>query len=241
MSKYSPIIIGSRFGKLTVIADEGIVKHKQTWRVLCDCKRETTVAAIRLKVGKTTSCGCRRISDTKMIPIPNSEMPDTILIPLSVGRYALIDQEDYEKVSQKIWYYKQSRNTGYAVWRGCVGDRIITIWMHRYILGLTDSESTEIDHKNLNGLDNRKDNLRVASPMQNRGNTNKRRDNKWSGYKGVTRNSLRGKTTGWIAQITRRGKHVYLGSFRTPEQAARTYDEAAKEYFGEFARCNFLT
>lgn len=233
MSEYPSVAIGSRFGKLLVVGDGGIVKRKQMWRVLCDCKNETIVPGIRLKVGKTTSCGCRRKSGTKLTPIPSSKISNTTLIPLSAGQYAIIDQEDYEKVSQKAWYYKKSRSTGYAVWRGKINGVKSTVLMHRFVLDAADTR--EIDHKNMNGLDNRKCNLRLARSYENRRNCAKRKHNT-SGFKGVVRDKKHSK---WRAQLKNGPKNLYLGLFTTAIDAAKAYDKAAQEYFGEFARCNF--
>ena len=104
--------------------------------------------------------------------------------------------------------------------------------MHRLILGITcDSQG---DHINGDGLDNRRANLRPVTHAQNMQN---RRGNGPT-FKGIycvertTRNP-------WMAKIAVAKKQIYLGYYATPEDAARAYDEAAKKYFGEFARLNF--
>jgi hypothetical protein len=90
-----------------------------------------------------------------------------------------------------------------------------------------------VDHINGNGLDNRDENLRLATNSQNQMNSRKRSGTS-SRYKGV---SLQRKR--WRAQIKLDGKLIYLGMFDTEEQAAMAYDYAAIELFGEFSRINF--
>jgi AP2 domain. len=91
----------------------------------------------------------------------------------------------------------------------------------------------QVDHKNRNGLDNRRSNLRLCSDMQNKHNMAPYKNNK-SGLKGVT--FFQGKY--WRATIVVNKKQISLGLYKTPGEAARAYDEAALANFGEFARIN---
>jgi len=100
--------------------------------------------------------------------------------------------------------------------------------MHRFITGWS-----YIDHIDGNGLDNRRQNLRPANESTN-GANRAISSNNTSGFKGVVRSR-----TKWGAVITPSGRKVWLGTFLTPEDAARAYDAAAAVYFGEFARLNF--
>ena len=93
----------------------------------------------------------------------------------------------------------------------------------------------QLDHINGRPADNRIANLRICDQRGNNGNR-KPRKNGTSQFKGV---SLHKKQGGWKAQITKWGKCNYLGYFKNERDAARTYDAAAKKYFGEFARLNF--
>ncbi len=106
--------------------------------------------------------------------------------------------------------------------------------MHREIIKAPDN--LFVDHINLNGLDNRKANLRLATKIQNSRNTPKMKRKTSSKYKGV---SYQKRDRIWRAKIkiNRRDKH--LGSFRDEIDAAEAYDKAAHKYFGEFARPNF--
>jgi hypothetical protein len=99
-------------------------------------------------------------------------------------------------------------------------------------LGVTDS-TILVDHKDNNGLNNQKYNLRVCTQWQNLRNST-RRSNNTSGFKGVSR--FRNK---WISRIRTDEGRICLGTFNTPEEAAIAYDEAALKYHGEFANLNF--
>lgn len=103
--------------------------------------------------------------------------------------------------------------------------------MHRLIFSLKWTPTTEIDHKNGNGLDNRRENLRIATRSQNAANRFKRGGS--SKFKGVC---IAGKR--WKAGIRQDGKSYHLGTFDTEEEAALAYNASATIRFGEFARLN---
>ena len=105
---------------------------------------------------------------------------------------------------------------------------------HRLIMGITDPK-IQVDHINGNKLDNRKENLRLATHQQNQHNVGPQKNNK-SGYKGVSSNK---KNKKYQARIMAKNKRVSLGCFDDPVEAARAYDRAALELFGEFAWTNF--
>jgi hypothetical protein len=155
-------------------------------------------------------------------------------IPLTQGKIAQVDDEDFERLSQ--WKWQASVLTGglcYARRGESRGGVERKIYMHHEVLGVPSS--TEVDHANGNGVDNRKDNLRLGTHAQNLRNTGLRTNNT-SGYKGVHYDSARGK---WKAEICVRGKGHHLGRFPTAEEAARAYDAAARAHSGEFAWLNF--
>lgn len=138
------------------------------------------------------------------------------------GLVALVDDEDFDWLSQWNWtaISTQRRNGGYAM---RVEDGK-TILMHRQILDA--AEDTEVDHINGVGLDNRRANLRVATPQQNRQNRRLGRNNR-TGYKGVTLDKRSGK---WIMS--------FRMAFDSAEEAAQVYDQIASMVFGEYARPN---
>ena len=152
-------------------------------------------------------------------------------ISLTQGKVALISDEDYEKVSAYRWYangYKRGRYW-YAVHNEGQHPNLKATLLHRFILDAP--KGMVVDHINGNGLDCRRENMRLCTNTENIRNQKPRRLGE---YKGVQR---RGR--GWDALITVNYKVVSLGRFASEEAAARAYDAAAKKYHGEFARLNF--
>jgi len=156
-----------------------------------------------------------------------SDSPDirTKTIPLTHGKVALIDAADFELMGAFPWRAVRIRRTWYA--ETYVGGA--REYMHRFIMEAGPGE--RIDHRNGNGLDNRRVNLRRTTNALNQ--ANRRQVRSVCGFKGVTQRS--GK---WRAYITVSGRFISLGSFSIPEDAARAYDAAARECFGEFACTN---
>lgn len=154
----------------------------------------------------------------------------------AAGRVALVDDADYELVTQHRWFVMEKKVEGqrtrgpYAgTWIYRDGGRSL-LMMHALI---TDWSLT--DHKNHNGLDNRRSNLRQATKKQNNQNSRSRLGSS-SQYKGVL---WRERRRGWVATIHHEGKARQIGTFSTEEDAARAYDAAARELFGEYAALNF--
>ena len=156
-------------------------------------------------------------------------------IPLTQGKYAIVDPEDFGRLNKHKWHVAKGNNTFYAV--RCVGPSKgrIRIRMHREVIHPPDH--LVVDHINHNGLDNRKANGRPATRAQN--NRNKlivRKMNSTSKYKGVSR--WKGKNK-WRVRIKLDGEQKHIGYFKDEIQAAKAYDKAAKMYHGEFASLNF--
>lgn len=105
--------------------------------------------------------------------------------------------------------------------------------MHRYLLDLTDRKKLT-DHINGNGLDNRRNNLRVCNSSENPKNKRVSKARKTSEFKGVSI----GKGGRWVVQIAVDGKKKHIGCFGTEVEAAKAYDEAAKFYHKDFANIN---
>ena len=151
------------------------------------------------------------------------------------GLVALVDDKDYELVNQYDWYPHRSKHTFYArgkiPGKGSGGRRLI--YMHRLLLNAQPDERT--DHKNHNGLDNRrKTNLRICTDSQN--HANEQSHIGMSKFKGVVWYKRDQK---WQAQIKLNRKCIYLGRFNDEVRAAKVYDKKAVELFGEFALTNF--
>ena len=155
-------------------------------------------------------------------------------IPLTQGKYAIVDPEDFERLNKHKWYAIKQSNTFYARRSIRVDKKYIHIQMHREVIHPPDHLFA--DHINRNGLDNRKANLRHATRAQNNFNRLIRRKNSSSKYKGVTWDKYRKM---WQARIGLYGKRKLVGYFKDEIQAAKAYDEAAKKYHKEFAVLNF--
>ena len=164
-------------------------------------------------------------------------------IELSQNKVAVVDDEDFEWLSQWKWYATKSRNTFYAVrdvkaLRTDGTQQIKVIHMHRFILDAPIG--VFVDHKDGDGLNNSRQNIRIATKHQNEFNQGLRLNNT-SGYRGVSlaRKHKPLDADKWRAGICLNQKYYSLGAFGTREEAARAYDAKAKELFGEFARLNF--
>lgn len=150
-------------------------------------------------------------------------------IALTQGKFAIVDDDDYERASQHRWSCKKAPRTAYATRWITINGKETSQMLHRFILNALPHRL--VDHINGNGLDCRKSNLRLCSNAQN--SMNRRRVSK-SHYKGIRKVINR-----WQAELQVNGKRVHIGSFISPEQAARAYDIEARKQFGEFARTNF--
>ena len=159
-----------------------------------------------------------------------------IEIPLTKGYIAVVDDVDAD-LAQYKWQAIEKKNGVYASRRGKNREAGMSIGMHRTIgariveRGLIRSD--DVDHKDGNGLNNVRTNLRVCSHTQNLQNRKLNKNNK-IGFKGVS--IIKSKRNPYKASINVNGKAIRLGCFPTPELAHKAYCEAAKEYFGEFAR-----
>ena len=151
-------------------------------------------------------------------------------IRLTNGAIALVDDDDYEYLNQWQWCYRR----GYAMRHlsRVTGEKRMN-FMHLEIAKIP--EGMETDHRDRNKLNNQRDNLRICTPSQNKMNRGKQKNNT-SGYKGV---SWHRKDNKWRAYIGFNHSYFHLGNFDNAKDAARAYDEKARELFGEFAETNF--
>lgn len=149
-------------------------------------------------------------------------------IKLSRGHFALVDNKDYEHLSQFKWFSQRGGKTFYAARR--LGSKGPMVLMHRYIMAAKKGQI--IDHKNRKTLDNRRSNLRFCTKSQNAANS-LTSHNKF-GYKGVFQNKKN-----FSACIKINKKTIHLGTYKTIKEAAKAYDNKAKEIFNDFALLNF--
>ena len=155
---------------------------------------------------------------------------DIAFVPLTKGFVSIIDSADAELVGQFNWYARTGiRETPYAIRVDQRGEKNLHIGLHRMLLN--PPKGLHVDHVDGNGLNNRRSNLRVATPAENQRNRGLHINNT-SGYKGVGWDKQRGK---WLAQIELSGKTTRLGRYATKELAHAAYCEAAKMHFGQFA------
>jgi hypothetical protein len=160
-------------------------------------------------------------------------------IPLTRGKYAIVDQDDFERLNKYKWQAGRSSRSGTFYAARSTWDKVNkkkrTIKMHREILN--PPHPLVVDHINHSGLDNRKANLRPATKSQNTINKPiKKRKGAHSKYLGVTWQKSINK---WQAQIRAEGKHKVIGYFDDEITAAKAYDKAARKFHREFAVLNF--
>ena len=147
-------------------------------------------------------------------------------ISLSQGKFATVDDVDYDWLTRTQWAYDPK---GYA-YRTIKG---VIIYMHRAVLNA--SGPVVVDHINGDRLDNRRENLRIATKAQNNYNQRPQKRPKSSQYKGV---SLNKTVNRWQAHIKKGDERRYLGLYDSEQDAARAYNAAARHYFGEYAFVN---
>jgi len=163
-------------------------------------------------------------------------------IKLTQGKETLVDDDDYEMLNEHKWHAAKAGNKYYAV-RSLSTQSDGTrkrLKMHRAIIKPTDE--LEIDHRNGNTLDNRKENLRECTHQQNQANRRLGKDNT-SGYKGVSykkrnKDMINEHSKPWEVRIRYNGKRLYLGAYKTKEEAALAYNKKAIELYGEYAYLN---
>lgn len=153
-------------------------------------------------------------------------------IPLTRGFVTLVDDELFDWLNQWRWLFRPRSDGkgGYAVRYEKQNGRDVKFRMHRIIMDAQPHE--QVDHRNQESLDNQRHNLRMCSTAQNTYNQGSRGGT--SIYKGVYR-----KHASWYAEINAYGKKQRLGRFSSEIDAARAYDDAARELHGSYARLNF--
>jgi len=154
-------------------------------------------------------------------------------IPLSHGKFAIVDEEDFARVSAFEWRAVRARQTNdnwYAKRTESKDGATLNVYMHRFILGVPGG--VEVDHADRDGLNNTRENLRECSRSLNC--ANKQLERPASGYRGVS--FVKGK---WQARVTVDGRVRSLGVYLSAEEAARVRDAFVSQLYGEFAVLNF--
>ncbi len=244
---------GKCFGRLRVLKthQEPYKDGMATWcDCVCDCGESLQTRAASLKAGVTTSCGCVRSGTVRVLrwegltqgerdatlrqALPYAMqnligLPGVRFIPLTQGLFAAVDELAYASLRLMRWHARKSNGTFYAVrWHP---ETNLSQGMHAHLFGCHDGRL--VDHKNGCGLDNRRENLRSATSQQNA--MNRAASGKTSRFKGVYFNKQMGL---WMARISKNGKRIHLGNFKTEMEAAAAYSTVETQLFGEFASSN---
>jgi len=169
----------------------------------------------------------RREEPVRLDP-PEPPSDDVRYIPLTQGKFAIVDAADYERVSRYKWCAVGPGDRVYA----CRNVHGKTLSMHRFLMN--PPEGMVVDHIDGNRLNNRRSNLRICTIRQNIWNS--RPKGKSSRYKGVCRDKSKKR---WVVYVRHNDHNWYVGRFVSEIEAARAYDRKAAEVFGEYAWLNF--
>ena len=159
-------------------------------------------------------------------------------IKLTQGQVALIDDEDFEYLNQFKWYAMKTKHNDYVSRDEVINGVSTRILMHRLIMKTPVGVMT--DHIDHNGLNNQKHNLRLCTNGQNLMNRRPRESSKYLGVYVIKTIRKKSVYKSIRADITVNKKTIHLGSFKTEEDAALAYNEAALKYHGEFANPNVI-
>lgn len=231
---------GKRFGRLTIIkrVENRILpsgQKRSQWLCKCDCGNYATVLGYMLTSGKTQSCGCLHNEAFAMArkKYNNYDLSGEYGVGYTTkGDEFYFDLEDYDKIKDYCWTI---RNNGYVT--AYCPTTMNRILLHRLIMNC-DNNNLYIDHIHGNKTrnDNRKSNLRTATPSQNTMNKPLLKNNT-SGVTGVSWNKRKGE---WESYITIDGKRKGLGYFSNFDDAVAARKDAEEKYFGEYSYDNSM-
>lgn len=226
-------LTGKRFGRLTVvsraetyISPNGKFRASQ-WNCVCDCGNECTVNVHALRKGRTKSCGCLHEENLDGLWKKKKKkrnkyevVGNTVYVEVEKTKEKIIcDLDVWENLKGYYWYLD---GHGYPM---TMLPRKKKAFMHKMIM--KENVSEVVDHINRNKLDNRKENLRYTTIVVNAQNRSLQSNNK-SGHVGVYK-----VKNHWVAWIGAYCKRIYLGSFKTKEEAIKAREEAEKIYHSE--------
>ena len=231
MGRPTEDLTGKRFGRLVALrrSERAIKSGNVSWVCRCDCGKIKDVLSTDLRSGKTVSCGCYRLERmTEVLKKYNEyDLSGEYGIGRDVrGREFYFDIEDYDKIKDINWNVDAKNG---RVHGNTSNKEKRNVSMHKIITGT--SSDVIIDHKNGKPYDNRKENLRVATKQENCRNRRASSNNKL-GVKGVSKT----KSGKYHASIWDGEKSIYLGLYKTLEEAKEARQIAEVKYFGEFAR-----
>ena len=217
------------FTHLTVLVpvhqDSRRIRH---WHCRCSCGEMVTVAGNNLTSGNSKSCGCFH-GVAISTPITLEQLKTLVTYNPRTGIFTWnVDARSYKR-GDVAGYYNEANGYVRLTFKKDQYYAHVLAWF--YMTGQWRAE--EIDHRDLDGANNRWKNLREATHGQNGANKNVTSRNK-TGFKGVQNYGNK-----FSAHITHRGQQTKLGVFSLPEEAAKAYDAAAIKFHGEFARLNF--
>lgn len=241
MVKVKEDLTGRVFGRLTVLrqVEDHIMPcgtHEAQWLCRCSCEEHTEIVVWgrNLRRGQTKSCGCltkERATEfcksKHKINIYDLSQNFGIGITSNTNQEFYFDLEDYDKIKNYCWgEYINKQNNHHTI------EAYIPELEKRVTMAQLITNKNDIDHKNLNTLDNRRDNLRDATRSQQGANRPKQSNNT-SGYIGVRWYKRYNK---WRAEIKVNKKSIHIGYFDNKEDAIKARLQTELKYFGpEFA------
>ncbi len=156
-------------------------------------------------------------------------------IDIGEGQYTIVEPRDYYWIGKYKWILMGTKYNLYAVREAKIGPKETKrVYLHREIMKFPKRKF--VDHRNGDGLDNRRENLRLATQAQNNYNRRKTSKKTLSQFRGI---SFDKNSPAWVGCIHYKGKRINLGRFKNEIDAAHAYDRAAKKYHKDFAKLNF--
>ena len=228
---------GKKFGLWTVLSFYGHHTNKPAWLCKCDCPLGTVrpVRTDALRDGSSASCGCTSIC--LLLPPRLGWIENGVgFIKLTRGKVTEVDPEEVEELQKWKWQLRRRPHGTLYAERDAVDEngKKYKLHMARQIMGLEKSDKRQVDHIDLNPLNNKKSNLRIGTQGQNLCNKRVRKDNR-IGVKGVFRNGSKSGNI-YSSKIIYKGVYYGLGSSDKIEVLAARYAEMSRKLHGEFGR-----